>query len=97
MKSATKSASKLRDQATKKGAKFAHEASKNVSKNVTKLGEKTGVVKPKSSGPGKYILIGIAVVAVAGIAYAAYQTLRADDDLWIDDEVDESDVETPVA
>ena len=81
----------------KKASKFGHEASKNVSKNVAALGVKAGVVKPKSSGPGKYILIGIAVVAVAGIAYAAYQTLRADDDLWIDDEVDESDVETPVA
>ena len=25
------------------------------------------------------------VVAFAGIAYAAWQTLRADDDLWIED------------
>ncbi len=47
---------------------------------------KAGIVKPKSSGIGKYILIGVGVVAVAGIAYAAWQTLRADDDLWIDDE-----------
>ena len=41
---------------------------------------------PKSPGPGRYILIGFAVVATAAIAYAAWQTLRADDDLWIDDE-----------
>jgi hypothetical protein len=48
---------------------------------------KTGLVKAKpSGGPGRYILIGVGVVALAGIAYAAWQTLRADDDLWIDDE-----------
>jgi hypothetical protein len=48
---------------------------------------RTGVVKEKSSpGPGRYILLGVGIVAVAGIAYAAWQTLRADDDLWIDDE-----------
>jgi hypothetical protein len=40
--------------------------------------------QPKSAGPGRYILIGLGVVAFAGIAYAAWQTLRADDDLWIE-------------
>lgn len=52
----------------------------------TDVGTRAGIIKPKSSGPGRYILIGIAVVAAAGVAYAAWQTLRADDDLWIDDE-----------
>jgi hypothetical protein len=48
---------------------------------------RTGLVKGKpSAGPGRYILIGVGIVAAAGIAYAAWQTLRADDDLWIDDE-----------
>ena len=48
---------------------------------------RTGLVKAKSTpGPGRYILIGVGLVAAAGIAYAAWQTLRADDDLWIDDE-----------
>lgn len=52
-----------------------------------KAGQRVGVLDaPKSSGPGKYILIGVAVVAVAGVAYAAWQTLRADDSLWIEDE-----------
>ena len=53
---------------------------------------------PKKSGPGKYILIGLGVVAVASVAYAAWQTLRIDEDLWIEDvaepdlgEVDEED------
>jgi len=39
----------------------------------------------KSAGPGRYILIGLGVVAALGVAYAAWQTLRADDDLWIED------------
>lgn len=39
----------------------------------------------RGPGPGAYILIGLGVVAVASVAYAAWQTLRADDDLWIED------------
>ena len=51
------------------------------------VASKTGLVKAKPSvGPGRYILIGVGIVAAAGIAYAAWQTLRSDDDLWIDDE-----------
>jgi hypothetical protein len=46
-----------------------------------------GFVPPKSTpGPGRYIVLGVGVVALAGIAYAVWQTLRADDDLWITDE-----------
>jgi hypothetical protein len=48
----------------------------------------------KKSGPGKYILIGLGVVAVAGIAYAAWQTLRIDEDLWIED-LGEADAQAP--
>jgi hypothetical protein len=53
-------------------------------------GHKTSLVKaqPKSPGFGRYILISLSVVAAAGVAYAAWQTLRADDDLWIDDEAE---------
>jgi hypothetical protein len=67
------------------------EAAKNpqvreVVRRVSAAGQKAGVVTmPKKSGPGRYILIGLGVVAVAGVAYAAWQTLRADDDLWIED------------
>jgi hypothetical protein len=61
-------------------------AVRDVVRKVSRAGEKAGVVTmPKKSGPGKYILIGLGVVAVAGIAYAAWQTLRADDELWIED------------
>ena len=47
-------------------------------------------VAPAKSGfgPGRYILIGIGIVAAAGVAYAAWQTLRADDELWVSDESD---------
>jgi hypothetical protein len=65
------------------------EAMKRVSEGATKVGTRVGLVQPpKSSGPGKYILIGVGVVAAAGLAYAVWQTLRADDDLWIEDEAD---------
>jgi hypothetical protein len=59
---------------------------RDVVKRVSKAGQRVGIVEPpKSAGPGRYILIGLGVVAFAGIAYAAWQTLRADDDLWIED------------
>jgi hypothetical protein len=61
---------------------------RNVARRVSTAGRKVGVVtpsKPSGWGPGKFILIGLGVVAVVGVAYAAYQTLRADDDLWIED------------
>jgi hypothetical protein len=52
--------------------------------------------RPKSPGPGRYILIGVGLVAVAGIAYAAWQTLRADDELWVSDESDDGEPESVV-
>ncbi|HEX7834161.1 MAG TPA: hypothetical protein VF479_01695 [Pseudolysinimonas sp.] len=58
---------------------------RDVVRRVSRAGERAGVVTPpKSTGPGRYILIGLGLVAFAGIAYAAWQTLRADDDLWIE-------------
>ena len=62
------------------------EALKRVASNASEVGARVGIAKPKSAGPGRYILVGVGIVALAGIAYAAWQTLRADDDLWIDDE-----------
>lgn len=62
-------------------------AVRDVVRRVTSAGQRAGVVAvpKKSSGPGRYIALAVGVVAVAGIAYAAWQTLRADDDLWIED------------
>jgi len=58
----------------------------------TDVGTRVGLIQPKpSSGPGRYILIGLGVVAAAAVAYAAWQTLRADDDLWIDDDAETVD------
>lgn len=45
----------------------------------------------KSSGPGRYILITLGLVGVACLAYAAWQTLRADDELWVTDDPNETD------
>ncbi|MET0974986.1 MAG: DNA helicase [Leifsonia sp.] len=46
------------------------------------------VVVPVKSGPGigTYLAVAAGVVAVAGVAYAVWQTFRADDELWIADE-----------
>ncbi|MEJ3405661.1 hypothetical protein WDJ51_13040 [Rathayibacter sp. YIM 133350] len=45
-------------------------------------------VVPQKKGPGvgTYIAIGAGVIAAAGVAYAVWQTFRADDELWIADE-----------
>lgn len=54
---------------------------------VRDAGRKAGIVPARpASGPGRYILIGIGLVAAAGLAYAAWQTLRADDELWVSDD-----------
>jgi hypothetical protein len=70
---------------------------RDVVRRVAGAGERAGIVTmpKKSAGPGRYILIGLGVVAAAGVAYAAWQTLRADDDLWIEelDEIGAADVD----
>ncbi len=65
-------------------------AGDKASKVGKKVGKKVGMVKPEPKrGPGRYILMGLGVVAAASVAYAAWQTLREDDDLWISDEFEE--------
>lgn len=67
-----------------------------VRKALTRAGKRGTSLVSKAAqhksggGPGKYILIGLGVVAVAGIAYAAWQTLRADDELWVSDDEDDA-------
>jgi len=59
---------------------------KQASAAATNAGRQAQIIEPaKKSGPGRYILIALGAVAVVGVAYAAWQTLRADDDLWIED------------
>jgi len=78
------------DKAADVGKKFGRELDKEAwNTKAELLAKRLGieVVKPKPApGPGRYILLGVGVVAVAGLAYAVWQTLRADDDLWIEDE-----------
>lgn len=76
----------------RKGEREAAKAALELRSESRKLGKKVGVIKP-SPGPGRYILIGLGVVAAAGLAYAVWQTLRADDDLWIEDEPEPLDPE----
>ncbi|MGO3885290.1 MAG: DNA helicase [Mycetocola sp.] len=49
---------------------------------------KAAPVPTKKSGPsaGAVIAIGVGVVAAAGVAYAVWQTFRADDELWVADD-----------
>jgi transcription elongation GreA/GreB family factor len=47
---------------------------------------KVAPVQKKSSNPVVFILMAIGAIALAAISYAAYQTLRADDDLWVEED-----------
>lgn len=50
--------------------------------------QKPPVVQQKS-GIGSYIAVGLLIAAAAGVAYAVWQTFRADDELWVaEDEPD---------
>lgn len=40
----------------------------------------------KSAGFGKYIGLGLLAAAVIGIGYVAWQTFRADDELWVSED-----------
>ena len=74
------------------------DALKRANSAGTDLGKKVGIVPSKPTpGPGRYILIGIGVVAAVGVAYAAWQTLRADDELWVADEDDTTETAIPAA
>ena len=45
------------------------------------------VVKQKQgAGIGTYLAIGAGIIAAAGVAYAVWQTFRADDELWVADD-----------
>jgi hypothetical protein len=47
------------------------------------------VDEKKGPGVGTYLAVGAGIVAAIGVAYAVWQTFRADDELWVaDDEAD---------
>lgn len=64
--------------------------SRKTKKAAKKYSTKLAALPPrkKSHGPGGYIALAVGVVALAGLGYAVWQTLRADDDLWITDDAD---------
>lgn len=53
-------------------------------------------VQPVKTGPNawQWLLIGVGAVGVVSAGYAAWQTLRADDDLWIPD-AEDSAIDAP--
>lgn len=69
-------------QYSKKADKYSKDAAK-------KLAKKLALVAPepkKRMGAGSVIAIILGVSAALGVAYAAWQTLRADDELWVADD-----------
>ena len=44
------------------------------------------VQEKKGAGVGTYLAIGAGIIAAAGVAYAVWQTFRADDELWVADD-----------
>ncbi len=40
----------------------------------------------KSAGLGKYVGLGLLAAAVIGVGYVAWQTFRADDELWVSED-----------
>lgn len=88
-----KNARKTSDKVGKNANRVFADGSKKATNAYNKYGSKVGLVKPKKSGLGfgGWALISLGVVLVAGLAYAAWQTLRADDELWVLDETDDTD------
>ncbi|MET0589934.1 MAG: hypothetical protein ABWZ77_02055 [Naasia sp.] len=72
--------------------KLGKDAGKKIDKAGKKINKATKNFGHKKSGPGAgtYVLIAVGIVALAGVAYAAWQTFRADDDLWIADDEPEA-------
>jgi cobalamin biosynthesis Mg chelatase CobN len=92
-KKQTASAAKKAADTSKKAAKVA--AAVAAAKAVSKAASKGSSRSKSSSGIGAGGIVGIVVASVAavGIGYAVWQTLRADDDLWVAD--DEPDLPAP--
>ena len=65
--------------------KFKKNAAK-AGKKVTRSMTVAAPAKKKSMGAGSVIAIILGVAATAGVLYAAWQTLRADDELWVADD-----------
>ena len=87
---------------TKQGHKADRRAALKVATGAAVAKGATKVAKSKAGsngvGVGGTIGILLGLAAIAGIGYAVWQTLRADDDLWVaDDESDSAAPSTPAA
>lgn len=60
-----------------------HRAVRPVLDRVSSFGR---APEPPKKGAGSYLLMVVGAVALAGVAYAVWQTLRADEDLWVEDD-----------
>lgn len=40
------------------------------------------------AGAGKYIAVGLGLAVALGVGYVIYQTFRADDELWVEEDLD---------
>jgi hypothetical protein len=69
-------------------AKYQKNAAKYGKKATRALAAKLSVLEPekKGIGAGGVIAIILGVIAAGGVLYAAWQTLRADDELWVADD-----------
>jgi hypothetical protein len=65
----------------KKAAKYGKKATRTLAGKLSALEP-----KKKGIGAGGVIAIILGVVAAGGVLYAAWQTLRADDELWVADD-----------
>jgi len=68
-----------------------------VRRAVERISPRAAAVVQQKKGPGvgTYLAIGAGIIAAAGVAYAVWQTFRADDELWVAD--DEPPPTTPSA
>ena len=67
---------------------FSKRADKYTKQATRKFASQLGALEPKKQGlgVGGWIAIVLGVAAAVGVAYAAWQTLRADDELWVADD-----------
>lgn len=59
-----------------------------VRRAVARVSPRAAAVVQQKKGPGvgTYLAIGAGVIAAVGVAYAVWQTFRADDELWVADD-----------
>lgn len=65
----------------------AHQASRS----LVGFGQRAGFIEaPKRRGGGAIVGVTLAILAAAGVGYALWQTFRADDELWVAEDSDNS-------